>query len=134
MTTERPAATPSPDPAGPGTAPSADDRQWGMLAHISSLIAIAVGGLMVLGPLIVWLMKKDQSEFVAHHAREALNFQIMWLIVLAVLFVAGFVTCMVGWFVMPVAGVVNIVFTIIAAMKANAGERYRYPFSIRLVS
>ena len=51
-------------PEKPGAAPSADDRTWGMLAHLSSLIAMALGGMTFLGPLIVWLVKKDQSAFV----------------------------------------------------------------------
>lgn len=130
MTTEQPAPNPAPD-AGTGT-PSADERQWGMIAHLSALIGLLVG-FMFLGPLIVWLMKKDQSEYVSYHGREALNFQITWLIIFAVLLVVGLVTCGIGLIVLPVAAVVNIIFVIIAGLKANEGERYQYPFSLRLV-
>lgn len=131
MTTEQPAPIPAPD-SGAGT-PSSDDRQWGMIAHLSALIGLIVG-FMFLGPLIVWLMKKDQSEYVAYHGREALNFQLTWLIIFVVLFVVGLVTCGIGLIVLPIAAVVNIVFVVIAGLKANEGVRYAYPFCLRLVN
>ena len=128
MTTD--ATTPPPSPA---TGPTPDERTWGTIAHASALIGILLGGLAVLGPLVVWLVKKNESAWVETHAREALNFQITMLIVFAVLVVLGFATCGIGFVILPVAGVVDIVLTIMAAMKANAGEAYKYPFALRLV-
>ena len=103
------------------------------MAHASALIAIVVG-LMVLGPLIVWLMKKDTSEFVAHHARESLNFQITMLIVGVILIVAGWFTCGIAWALLAVVWLGNVILSIIGAVKANEGQRWSYPFSIRLVT
>lgn len=125
---------PPPPPPPPGPGPTSDDRTWGTMAHASALIAMLVGGLMVLGPLVVWLVKKDQSPYVAHHGREALNFQITMLIVFAVLVAVGFATCGIGFIALPVAAVVNIVLTIIGAMKANEGVLWTYPFALRFVS
>jgi uncharacterized Tic20 family protein len=125
-----------PPPSGPppvsGVTP--DERTWGTMAHVSSLIAMFVGGLMVLGPLIVWLVKKNESAYVAHHAREALNFQLSLLIVGAVLFVAGFFTCGIGWALLGVVWVCNVILSIIGAVRANEGQLWTYPFSIRLVT
>ena len=111
-----------------------DDRTWGTMAHVSSIICMFVGGLTVLGPLIVWLVKKNESPYVAHHGREALNFQITMLIAFAVCFVAGFVTCGVGWALGGLVAIVNVILSIIGAVKANEGQLWTYPFSIRLVS
>jgi uncharacterized protein len=107
---------------------SQDDRLWGMLAHLSSLLAYVVGGLTFVGPLIVWLVKKDQSAFVAEHAKEALNFQISVLIVSLICALT-----FIGLILIPVIVVANIVFSIMAGMEANKGDGYRYPYSIRLI-
>ena len=65
--------------AGP-VARNADDKQWGMFAHLSAIAGLMVGGLTFAGPLIIWLIKKDQSKFVDYHGKEALNFQLNVLI------------------------------------------------------
>ena len=130
-------STPSFDPAGPppakpsGTA-TQDERTWALLAHLSGLIASFLGGMSFLGPLIVWLIKKDQSEFVGDQAKEALNFQIAVTIALVVSFVIAALTC-VGAILIPIVGVGALVFAIIGAMEANKGVAYRYPYTIRLI-
>jgi uncharacterized Tic20 family protein len=119
-------------PEKPGASPSTDDRTWGMLAHLSSLIAMTVGGMSFLGPLIVWLVKKDQSPFVADQAKEALNFQIACFI--ASLICVALAIVIIGFFLMPLVIIGNIVFSIIAAMEAYKGVAYRYPYTIRLIN
>jgi uncharacterized Tic20 family protein len=109
--------------------PTPDERTWGMLAHLSSVIAILLGGLSFLGPLIVWIVKKDQSAFVADQGKEALNFQIA---VLLASLVCG-VTCILA-ILIPIILVANIVYSIIAAMEANKGVYYRYPYTLRLIN
>jgi uncharacterized Tic20 family protein len=113
--------------------PTADERQWALLAHLSGLIASFLGGMSFLGPLIIWLIKKDQSAFVADQAKEALNFQIAVTIALFVSFAIGAATC-IGFLLIPVVGIGSLVFAIIAAMEANKGVVYRYPYTIRLVT
>lgn len=121
---------------------SADQRQWAMFAHLSAI----VGGLLtghfggigcVLGPLIIWAVKKDTMPFVADQAKEALNFNISVGIVLFVLFLLGIGTLGIGFILtaplMGIVGIAALVFIIIAAIKANEGVAYRYPFTLRLI-
>jgi uncharacterized Tic20 family protein len=115
-------------PEKPSAAPSADDRTWGMLAHLSSLIAMALGGMTFLGPLIVWLVKKDQSAFVNDQGKEALNFQIAVMIVTLICMVT-----VVGILLIPLVAIADIIFTILGAVEANKGIAYRYPYTIRLI-
>jgi uncharacterized Tic20 family protein len=105
---------------------SEEDRTWGMLAHLSALIAMALGGLTFLGPLIVWLIYKDKSAFVADQAKEALNFQISVLIAMLITLIT-----VIGPFVVAIGAVI---FSVIAGMEANKGVAYRYPYTIRLIS
>lgn len=127
----------------PGT-PSAEERQWAMFAHLSILI----GGLVTagwagslgafIGPLVIWLVKKDTMPFVADQAKEALNFSIMVSALMFILFVLTMLTLGLLFFItIPLAllvSVVALVFLIIAAIKANEGVAYRYPFNVRLVN
>ena len=131
-------ATPPPLPGTLG----AEDKQWGMFGHLSALTGLVTGGLgNFLGPLIVWQMKKDTLPFAAEQAKEALNFNITLLIVGILFGVVGalftVITLGLGAFlVVPVAlalGVAWLVFTILAAIKANEGVAYRYPLTVRLI-
>ena len=117
-----------PPPAAPQYVPTQDERTWGLIAHLSSLIAWLVA-LPFVGPLVVWVIKKDQSPFVADQAKEALNFQIAVLIASLVCTL----TC-VGIIVLPVIVVASIVFPVMGAMEANKGVYYRYPYTIRLIA
>ena len=114
----------------PAEAPTQDERTWGMLAHLSGLIASLLGGMSFLGPLIVWLVKKDQP-FVADQAKEALNFQIAMTI--AILISAASIFACVGIVLLPLVLIASIVYSIIGAMEANKGVYYRYPYTIRLI-
>jgi uncharacterized Tic20 family protein len=114
-------------PASPQYVPTADERTWGLLAHLSPLVAGLVA-LPFLGPLVVWLIKKDHSPFVEDQAKEALNFQIAVLIAIAV---CG-LTC-VGIVLIPVVGVAGLIYSILAALEANKGVYYRYPYTLLLI-
>ena len=120
-----------PPPEIPAYAPTQDDKTWGLIAHLSGLMALLLGGLTFLGPLIVWLIKKDQSPFVADQAKEALNFQIAATIATWVSG-ASIMIC-VGMVLLPVVLIGAIVYAIIAGMEANKGVYYRYPYTIRLI-
>ncbi len=104
--------------------PTSDDRTWAMLAHISPIV-----GLGFIGPLIVWLIYKDKSPFVADQAKEALNFSLAVLISVLILCA----TC-IGVIVAPVVSIGALVYGIIAAMEANKGVWYRYPYTFRMIS
>ena len=134
-----------PPPSEPPMAgePSAEQRQWAMFAHLSALVGAILTGAWgggwgcFIGPLIIWLMKKETMPFVDDQAKEALNFNITVAIVAVVLVLLTVMTLGIGLVIaIPVGIVVGIawlVFTIIAAIKANEGVRYRYPFTLRLV-
>jgi uncharacterized Tic20 family protein len=110
-----------------------DESNWGMIAHLSALAGLVLPPVgNVLGPLIVWLTRRDQSPFVADQAKEALNFNItVWLagVVCAVL-----IWALIGILLLFVLGVYWLVMTIIAAVKASEGVAYRYPITLRLVN
>ena len=111
-------------------APTAEERQWGMLAHLSGLIA-SFFGLPFLGPLIVLLTKGKESAWVEKHAKEALNFQITATV--AIFLSALLVAVLIGICLLPVVGIGALVLTVMAAIKANEGQMYRYPVNVRLV-
>jgi len=111
-------------------APTQDEKTWGMIAHLSALVA-GVIGLPFLGPLIVMLTKGKESPWVNTQAKEALNFQIT---VTIALFVSAATMCLaIGFVLLPLVGLAALVLTIIAGIKANNGEMYRYPATLRLV-
>ena len=133
----------NPAPAAVEGGISAEERQWAMFAHLSALLgAMLTAGWAgsigcFIGPLVIWLVKKDTMPFVDDQAKEALNFNITVAIIFFVLFVLTLVTLGIGIFLtlplMVIVGIAWLVFTIIAAVKANQGERYRYPMTLRLV-
>jgi uncharacterized protein len=121
-----------PVPPSPGAMPSAEERQWALFAHLSALLGIVTAGwLCFVGPLVIWLVKKDTMPFVDDQAKEALNFNITVMIAAAISWVLLFV--LIGFLLLPAVAIFWLVFVIIAAIKANEGTRYRYPFTLRLV-
>ena len=111
-------------------APTADERQWGMFAHLSGLVA-SFFGLPFLGPLIVLLTKGKESAWVEKHAKEALNFQITASVAIFVSALLMFVV--IGICLLPVVAIGALVLTVLAGIKANEGHMYRYPLNVRLV-
>jgi len=110
----------------PIATPSKDDCNLAMLSHLLGIFTSFVGAL------IIWLIKKDESPFVEQEAREALNFQITLAIAHLVAFVLWFI--LIGMLITPALYVLNIVLCIVGAVAASKGQRYRYPFAIRLVN
>lgn len=110
--------------------PTQDEKTWGMLAHLSALVA-GMFGFPFLGPLIVMLTKGKESQWVESHAKEALNFQIT--VTAAIWISAALMLCVVGFLLLPVIGLAALILTILAGIKANNGEMYRYPATVRLV-
>lgn len=107
-------------------------RNWGMLCHLTALAAllgIPFGHL--LGPLVVWLIKKNEYPFVDEQGKESLNFQISVTIYSLPLFILIFV--LVGIPLLIALFVVDVILVIVAAVKASNGESYRYPLTIRFI-
>ena len=115
-----------------GSEPSAEERQWGMFAHLAALGGFIIPFGSVIGPLIIWQIKKAEMSFVDEQGKEALNFQITVLIAFIVAFLLSFI--LIGFLLMPIIGIGALVLVIVASIKANNGEHYRYPFTFRFVS
>lgn len=129
---------PPPDPytppeaqTDPAAAPSPEERQWGMFAHLAALAGFIIPFGNLIGPLVVWQIKKDEMPFVDDQGKESLNFQIT--VAIAVLVCIILMIVIIGALLLPLVGLAALVFTIIGAVRANAGEAYRYPFALRLI-
>ena len=116
--------------------PVGDKRTWALLGHLSALSAFITGFGCVLGPLIVWLVKRDTLPFAGDQAKEALNFNLSMFIYAALLTVLVIFTLGIGIIVaLPMWGILALVWivcTLIASFKAYDGQSYRYPLTIRL--
>lgn len=119
-----------------------DSRLWAMFSQLAVVIGhlVSWGFLGWIGPLVIFLIYKDRDRFVRFHAAEALNGAIAVFIASVVLSIAigifGIVTLSIGWALFPLVGVpalLQLVFAIIGAVKANQGEYWAYPVNIRLV-
>jgi len=115
----------------PSGLPTPDERTWGMIAHLAALAGFILPFGNILGPLVVWLVKREHSVFVGVEAKEALNFNITLAIGGVVCFIL--VQLSIGVLFAALLAVFWLVMTIVAALKANEGVAYRYPFSLRLV-
>lgn len=113
-------------------APGKDERTWGMFCHLSSLAGLVVPFGSIIGPLIVWLVKKDEMPFVADQGKESLNFQIT--VALAAIVSMILMLVLIGFLAMFAVFIYWLVMTIIAAIKANEGVAYRYPITLRLIT
>ena len=118
-------------PPLPSGAPSAEDRQWGLFAHLSALAGLVIPFGNVLGPLIIWQVKKDTLPFAADQGKEALNFNITVAIAAVISGLLTFV--LIGFLLLPLVGLAWLIFNVLGAIKANNGEAYRYPFALRLI-
>jgi len=119
-------------PASQGREVGKKARQWAMFCHIAGLawmvwwLAPVIGG--VIGTLIVWQVKKDDDPFIDQNGKRAFNFQLSMLI-----YAAGLCLTVIGVFLTPVVGILDIVFTIIAAIRASDGKDYQYPLTIPFI-
>ena len=106
--------------------PSSDDKNIATVTHLGGIVFAFVPAL------VVWILKKDESAYIADQAREALNFQVT--IVLGFV-IAGILSwILIGFIFFPILWLLNIVFCIIAAISSSKGETYRYPLSLRLIN
>ena len=130
---EPPPLASEPTSASPGEL-TQDEKTWGMFCHLSALLGLAAGGLTFIGPLICWLVKKDTSKFVDYHGKESLNFQLNILVYYIIAVAITAATCGLAFPLLFVPIVYGIVMPIIAGMKANEGQLYRYPATLRVIT
>jgi uncharacterized Tic20 family protein len=110
-----------------------EDRTWATLCHLTALallVGIPFGN--IIGPLVVWLLKRHESAAVDAHGKEAVNFQISMTIYTLLAGLSCFLC--VGFVLLPAALIANLVLIVVASIKASNGELFRYPLSIRLIT
>jgi len=134
-----PAQPPPPTSNAPAPgSPESQARTWNMLCHLSALAGLVVPFGNVLGPLLVWQIKKNEFPSVDVHGKASLNFQITVLIALLVSFILGTILsfiCIGVLFFIIAGGIAlcSLILAIIAGIKANNGEDFKYPYSLELV-
>ena len=106
----------------PVVPPTSDEKTLALLSHVLTFV------FPILAPLIIYLVKKDESSFVAYHAKESLNFQITLFIVCFVL-----VITVIGILLVWAVGLIAVALVIVATVRASEGKLYKYPFSFRLI-
>lgn len=106
-------------------------RTWEVLCHVSALAGYVIPLGNIIGPLLIWLIKRAEVPDVDAHGKEAMNFQISVTIYAVVCLLLVFVV--IGFFLLIALGIAALVLTIIASIKASSGELYRYPLTIRLI-
>lgn len=106
--------------------PSNDEKNIVTITHLGGIL------FSFIPSLVVWLLKKDDSEYIAAQAKEALNFQVTLLLAQFIAYILIFI--LVGFLLLGLIWLFNIVFCIIAAVKSSKGENYRYPLTLRLIN
>ncbi len=135
------------NPGHAGHAPGSSARTWSILCHLAGFGGYVVPVLgSILLPLVFWLMRRDEDPFIDHHGREALNFQITLFFVYMAVFMMGVMvflsSLLVGpavlgllplFFVFAIVPLYQIAMIVVAAVKANEGDWFRYPLTLRLI-
>lgn len=115
----------TPVPVPPSTV-TQDEKVLGIVMHV-----LCLAGFPIIGPLIVWLMKKKESSYLDQQGRELLNFQLTYLLYAFLAFLLLFV--FIGAVLLPLIGIAVFVLTIIGIVRAAEGQVYRFPLTIRLL-
>ena len=111
---------------------SKEEQNWAMICHLVALAGFVIPFGSVLGPLVVWLMKRSEMPLVDRHGKESLNFQIT--VAFAALISAVLMVVLVGFVLLAIVAIGALVLTIRAAIKVSNGDLdYRYPWTIRLL-
>ena len=119
--------------AGATTLSAEEVRKWAMICHLSALVGLLGNGIgFLIGPLVVWLIKREDDPAIEKQGKEAVNFQLTMFLAMFVSLLLAFV--LIGIPLLFIFGLMMVIFPIIAAVKTGNRERYRYPISIRFIS
>ena len=116
----------------PDTTSNKDANMWAMFCHLSALIGFVIPFGNVIAPLVIWTLKKDEYEHVNDQGKEAINFQIS--ITIYILISVVLILLAIGIFLLIILGIFSLIMIVIAAINANDGNKYRYPFTIRFIN
>ncbi len=109
-----------------------DEKNWAMFCHLSALVGFIIPFGNIIGPLVIWLMKKNEYPMVDVEGKKSLNFQILVSIAAFVAFLLMFV--LIGIILLPIIGILALIFVIIASIKVSKGEEYNYPINVKIIS
>ena len=118
-------------PVTPPGLPSPEARKWALIAHLSGFLGCLIPFGSLIGPLLVWQLKKDQDVFIDDQGKEAMNYQIS--VAIAALISVLLMVIVIGFLLIWVVIIGAVILMIIAAIKANEGKAYRYPFCWRII-
>lgn len=110
-------------------APNKDARNWAMICHLAALSGYLVPFGNIIGPLIVWAVKKDDDPFINDQGKEVLNFQLTMTMVF--IFCCILIFILIGAFLVVALAIAVLIMTVVGAINANEGRYYRYPMTIR---
>lgn len=110
---------------------SKDEKTFGMLCHLSALVGFIIPLGNLIGPLVIWMLKKDEFPFVNDQGKESLNFQISMTIYFVISFILMII--LIGILLAIALALAEIILVIIASVKANEGTAYRYPVTIKFI-
>jgi uncharacterized Tic20 family protein len=114
------------------SSPGKDERSWAMICHLSTLAGFVIPFGNIIGPLVTWIIKKDEFPLVDDQGKEAINFQISMTIYIIASIILIFL--LVGIPLLIALGLFDLIVTVIAAIKANEGIKFRYPLCIRFIN
>ena len=108
-----------------------DENMWAMFCHLSALVGFVIPFGNIIAPLIIWTLKKDEYPHVNDQGKEAINFQLSITVYILISVILVFVV--IGIPLLIILGIFSLIMTVIAALNANDGNKYRYPFTIRFI-
>lgn len=111
-----------------------DERTWAVLAHLSVLGHLLLPVVALAAPLVIWLVKREQSAYLDDHARESLNFHITLVLYSVLAIPLAIITCGLGALLVLLVYPLGLIGMIMASIAANRGEFYRYPMTFRFIS
>ena len=129
-----PSLPPQPSVSIEPPASTSEDHTWALVLHLSALLHLlgaSFPGVNIVGPLVIWLIKKPDSPYLDEVGKRVLNFQISWAIYFAVLWLSLFV--IIGFVLLPIGFIAWLAFTIIGAIKESNREPYDFPLTIQFL-
>jgi uncharacterized Tic20 family protein len=109
-----------------------DENMWAMFCHLSALVGFVIPFGNIIAPLVIWTLKKDEYPHVNDQGKEAINFQLSITVYILISVVLVFVV--IGIPLLIILGIFSLIMTVIAALNANDGNKYRYPFTIKFIN
>lgn len=118
-------------PQGNMSLQTPDEKQMGLFLHLSQLANIILFPIGIVLPIVLWQTQKDKMPALDAHGKMVTNFMISMTIYLFISIILMFV--LIGFLLLPVVGLIGLIFPIIGAMKANNGEFWEYPLTIKFI-